>query len=87
MRQHRTGPELADRDLDFHFEIYEALQKCFFLWQDSLASDKMAAVLSDIRFIRDVLSRFKHLAVDRTEYACLKAVVLFRPGMEGVQST
>ncbi len=60
-------------------EVHHVLE-CANISQDSLASDKMAAVLSDIRGIRDVLGRFKQLAVDRTEYACLKAIVLFRPG-------
>ena len=64
---------------DVPLEVHHVLE-CANISQDSLASDKMAAILSDIRFIRDVLTRFKHLTVDRTEYACLKAIVLFRPG-------
>ncbi len=48
--------------------------------QDNLPSEKMAAILSDIRYIRDLVTRFKEIAVDRTEYACMKAVVLFRHG-------
>lgn len=34
----------------------------------------------DLRILQEVFSRFKTLAVDPTEFACLKAVVLFKPG-------
>lgn len=34
----------------------------------------------DLRVLQEVFSRFKSLAVDPTEFACLKAVVLFKPG-------
>lgn len=36
----------------------------------------------DLRLLQEVFSRFKSLAVDPTEFACLKAVVLFKPGEE-----
>lgn len=36
----------------------------------------------DLRLLQEVFSRFKALAVDPTEFACLKAVVLFKPGEE-----
>lgn len=34
----------------------------------------------DLRLLQEVFSHFKGLAVDPTEFACLKAVVLFKPG-------
>lgn len=34
----------------------------------------------DLRLLQEAFSRFKALAVDPTEFACLKAVVLFKPG-------
>lgn len=34
----------------------------------------------DLRLLQEVFSRFKTLAVDPTEFACLKAIVLFKPG-------
>lgn len=34
----------------------------------------------DLRLLQEVFGRFKALAVDPTEFACLKAVVLFKPG-------
>lgn len=36
----------------------------------------------DLRLLQEVFSRFKALAVDPTEFACLKAIVLFKPGEE-----
>ena len=53
---------------------------CASIAQEKLSSDKMAAILSDIRYIRDVVSRMRQFTVDSTEYACLKAVAIFRPG-------
>lgn len=40
----------------------------------------------DLRLLQEVFSRFKTLAVDPTEFACLKAIVLFKPG-EGCEET
>ena len=34
----------------------------------------------DLHCLGDVFDRFKVLAVDPTEFACLKAIVLFKPG-------
>lgn len=34
----------------------------------------------DLRLLEEVFDRFKTLAVDPTEFACLKAIVLFKPG-------
>ncbi len=64
---------------DVPLDVHNILE-CANMTQDSLPSEKMAAILSDIRYIRDLVTRFKELTVDRTEYACMKAVVLFRPG-------
>lgn len=36
---------------------------------------------SDVRVLQEVFSRFKPLQVDPTEFACLKAIVLFKPGV------
>lgn len=35
---------------------------------------------ADLRILEDVFNRFKALAVDPTEFACMKAIVLFKPG-------
>lgn len=64
---------------DVNLEVHSVLE-CANVNHDSLPTDKMAALLSDIRYIRDLGARFRSLSVDKTEYACLKAIVLFRPG-------
>ncbi|KAM9422589.1 LOW QUALITY PROTEIN: photoreceptor-specific nuclear receptor [Salvelinus alpinus] len=39
----------------------------------------------DLRLLQEVFSRFKALAVDPTEFACLKAIVLFKPETRGLK--
>lgn len=34
----------------------------------------------DVRCLADTLNRFRHVHVDPAEFACLKAIVLFRAG-------
>ncbi|KAL6106705.1 nr2e3 [Pungitius sinensis] len=40
---------------------------------------KISLPTADLRTLEEVFSRFKALAVDPTEFACLKAIVLFKP--------
>ncbi|KAG7276266.1 hypothetical protein CRUP_018648 [Coryphaenoides rupestris] len=40
---------------------------------------------ADLHCLRDVFDRFKSLAVDPTEFACLKAIVLFKPETRGLK--
>ncbi|XP_029992384.1 photoreceptor-specific nuclear receptor [Sphaeramia orbicularis] len=40
---------------------------------------KVSPPTADLRMLEEVFSRFKALAVDPTEFACLKAIVLFKP--------
>ena len=42
---------------------------------------KTSPSASDLRVLQEVFTRFKNLAVDPTEFACLKAIVLFKPGV------
>jgi nuclear receptor subfamily 2 group E protein 3 len=37
-------------------------------------------IAADIRILNDTLLRFKAVGVDPAEFACLKAIVLFRSG-------
>uniref|UniRef100_A0A3Q0T3T5 Photoreceptor-specific nuclear receptor n=1 Tax=Amphilophus citrinellus TaxID=61819 RepID=A0A3Q0T3T5_AMPCI len=39
----------------------------------------------DLRLLQEVFSRFKALAVDPTEFACLKAIMLFKPETRGLK--
>jgi nuclear receptor subfamily 2 group E protein 3 len=41
---------------------------------------KDSQVATDIRILNDTLLRFKAVGVDPAEFACLKAIVLFRSG-------
>lgn len=41
---------------------------------------KTSLITADLRILEEVFNRFKSLAVDSTEFACLKAIVLFKPG-------
>lgn len=49
---------------------------------DRSPTEQPKAILptADLHCLRDVFDRFKVLAVDPTEFACLKAIVLFKPG-------
>ncbi|XP_070687369.1 photoreceptor-specific nuclear receptor isoform X2 [Pempheris klunzingeri] len=40
---------------------------------------KISPPTADLRVLEEVFNRFKALAVDPTEFACLKAIVLFKP--------
>ena len=42
--------------------------------------EKASTLAAQIRTLQDILRRFTGLRVDATEYACLKALVLFKSG-------
>ncbi|XP_056138450.1 photoreceptor-specific nuclear receptor-like [Lampris incognitus] len=46
---------------------------------------KLSLHTADLRTLEEVFNRFKALAVDPTEFACLKAVVLFKPETRGLK--
>ncbi|KAK0148887.1 Photoreceptor-specific nuclear receptor [Merluccius polli] len=46
---------------------------------------KASLPTADLHCLRDVFDRFKVLAVDPTEFACLKAIVLFKPETRGLK--
>ena len=39
---------------------------------------------SDMRVLQEIMSRFKAIQVDPAEFACLKAIVLFKSGTHAV---
>ncbi|XP_076057915.1 photoreceptor-specific nuclear receptor-like isoform X2 [Oratosquilla oratoria] len=47
--------------------------------------ERQSALGREIRSMRDVCSRFHALRVDHTEYACLKALILFKPEARGLR--
>ncbi len=42
--------------------------------------DRDLHAMSQLRVLNDILSRFNALKIDSTEYACLKAIVIFKSG-------
>lgn len=38
--------------------------------------------MTEIRALQEIISKFKSLQVDPTEFACLKGIVLFKTGMQ-----
>ncbi|XP_078605318.1 photoreceptor-specific nuclear receptor-like isoform X1 [Branchiostoma floridae x Branchiostoma japonicum] len=49
------------------------------------SSEQSSLLMADIRGLRDVTSRFQEAQVDPTEYACLKAIVLFKSDARGLR--
>lgn len=47
-------------------------------------SPKVSPPTSDLQILEEVFNRFKALTVDPTEFACLKAIVLFKPGEQSI---
>jgi hypothetical protein len=49
--------------------------------KDSLAPvEDHGAMLSEARQLREVVAKIASLRLDHTEYTCLKAITLFKPG-------
>jgi len=53
---------------------------------DKAPTDKIVAGMADIRLLQNVVARFKRVQIDSTEYACLKAIVLFKPDLRGLRA-
>ncbi|XP_058278396.1 photoreceptor-specific nuclear receptor isoform X3 [Hirundo rustica] len=62
------------------------LETCPLLAVPEPTPGKLLPATLDVRALQETLGRFKALAVDPTEFACMKAVVLFKPG-EATPST
>uniref|UniRef100_A0A670ZBD7 Nuclear receptor subfamily 2 group E member 3 n=1 Tax=Pseudonaja textilis TaxID=8673 RepID=A0A670ZBD7_PSETE len=63
------------------------LETCPLLSLSELTSTFHAKAVSggtDICALQEIIARFKTLAVDPTEFACMKAIVLFKPGEPSV---
>lgn len=56
------------------------------LSNDNLRQDySLVQIAQDIRTLHDTLCRFKSILVDPAEFACLKAIVLFRSEAKGLK--
>lgn len=47
---------------------------------DNTPAEKIVATMADIRMLQEINARFRSLQVGEAEFACLKAVVLFKSG-------
>ncbi|XP_041369814.1 nuclear receptor subfamily 2 group E member 1-like [Gigantopelta aegis] len=54
---------------------------------DAHNSEKGSMVVLQIRALQDIISRFNVLRVDATEFACLKAMVLFKSETRGLRDS
>ncbi|XP_036354491.1 photoreceptor-specific nuclear receptor-like [Octopus sinensis] len=54
---------------------------------DSHHTEKIAFMMSQLQFMQDIIARCNELHVDATEYACLKAIILFRPEVKGLRDS
>ncbi|NWX80794.1 NR2E3 protein, partial [Alca torda] len=61
------------------------LESCPLLAVPEPAPGKLLPATLDVRALQETLGRFKALAVDPTEFACMKAVVLFKPETRGLK--
>ncbi|KAK4821057.1 hypothetical protein QYF61_012237 [Mycteria americana] len=61
------------------------LESCPLLSVPEPAPGKLLPATLDVRALQETLGRFKALAVDPTEFACMKAVVLFKPETRGLK--
>lgn len=43
------------------------------------------STITDVRVLQEILARFKAIQVDPAEFACLKAIVLFKPDTRGLK--
>ncbi|KAG8185478.1 hypothetical protein JTE90_019736 [Oedothorax gibbosus] len=50
-----------------------------------LSNGKAALTLADVRTLQEVLARFKGVGVDPAEFACLKAIALFKADARGLK--
>ena len=46
---------------------------------DTTPPEKIVDVMATVRLLQETVNKFKAANVDATEYACLKAIVLFKP--------
>ncbi|KAJ8300714.1 hypothetical protein KUTeg_022233 [Tegillarca granosa] len=52
---------------------------------DGNGTEKIALMITQLRLLQDNISRLTSLRVDATEYACLKALVLFKSEIRGLR--
>nr|XP_056722052.1 photoreceptor-specific nuclear receptor [Euleptes europaea] len=64
------------------------LESCPLLSVSELApalNGKLAMASVDVHSLQEIIGRYKAMAVDPTEFACMKAIVLFKPETRGLK--
>ena len=51
----------------------------------STSSKNTQQMSSDLRFLSELVTRFRAVAVDPAEFACLKAIILFKSETRGLK--
>ncbi|CAD5120219.1 DgyrCDS8789 [Dimorphilus gyrociliatus] len=49
---------------------------------DKSPSDDSIAAIAEIRVLQDTIAKFRSMQVDRSEYACLKGIVIFKTAVQ-----
>lgn len=55
--------------------------ECVGITADKLTAEEFVAILTEVRALQEIIAKFKILQVDMTEFACLKAIVIFKTSM------
>lgn len=58
-------------------EISQLVTACGIMGHNS---ERSLTLLTEAKVFQDTLAKFKQIQVDPTEYACLRAIVLFKTG-------
>lgn len=64
-----------DVEIDLH-----AMLKAAGIDKENRTTADIMAIISDLNHLQNVVNKFKGFLLDSTEYACLKAISLFKPG-------
>ena len=64
-----------DVEIDLHVML-----KAAGIDNDNRSTGDIMAAIADLNHLQNVINKFKSFRLDSTEYACLKAISLFKPG-------
>jgi len=71
-----------DVELDLHVML-----KAAGIDKENRTTADIMAIISDLNNLQNVVNKFKGFLLDSTEYACLKAISLFKPELRHLRST
>ena len=64
-----------DVEIDLHVML-----KAAGIDKENRTTGEIMGAIADLNHLQNVVNKFKSLQLDSTEYACLKAISLFKPG-------